>query len=96
MTVRGDDAAAERLLGAALVLEEEARATPSAARTRLWYARALLRGGRVEMARELATEAMVTAARLGMTKVHADAAALLSDMTPNVNGEPAPRPTLSG
>ena len=77
--IRGDCEFAERLLSSALVLEEEARATANATRTRVWYARALVQRGEVSgLAEELAREAAVTAARLGMPGVLAEARDLIA------------------
>lgn len=69
---------AEAYFGSALALEERARTAPNTARTRLWYARALARSGD-DMAVDLASEAEVTAERLGMHGVATEARALLAD-----------------
>ncbi|GAC1517483.1 MAG: hypothetical protein NVS1B12_03000 [Acidimicrobiales bacterium] len=79
---QGRFADARSLLSSALVLEERIRATPNTARTRLWYARALIGDGAdPETARQLAKEAAATAERLGLAGVGAEAAALAGKVT---------------
>ena len=81
--VLGDFERAEVYLSSALVLEEEARTPPNAARTRLWYARVLARlGDPTGIGAELAREAAVSARALGMRGIESEATLLASQSRP--------------
>ncbi|GAC1517501.1 MAG: BTAD domain-containing putative transcriptional regulator [Acidimicrobiales bacterium] len=81
--VLGDFDRAEAYLSSALVLEEQARTPPNAARTRLWYARTLAQvGDPAGIGAELAGEAAATAAALGMRGVEAEAALIAGRARP--------------
>jgi hypothetical protein len=76
----GDWDAAERQYRFAISFDERMRAVPAMARARLWYARALLsRGadGDHRQAADMATSARVSADRLGMARLAAQARDLL-------------------
>jgi len=63
----GEHDNADRLFAAALAFEEDGlRSPPLAARTRHWWARALIERGEHQRAQPLLTASRATAARLGM------------------------------
>jgi tetratricopeptide (TPR) repeat protein len=79
----GDHAEADRLFAAALDLEEGVRSPPLAARTRHWWARALIRRGDTEQALALIAAALETADRLSMGQLSAELRALAASVAPS-------------
>jgi class 3 adenylate cyclase len=75
-----DHAEADRLFAAALAQEEGVRSPPLAARSRHWWARAMIRRGDTEQALPLITAALETADRLGMQQLSADLRALATSI----------------
>jgi hypothetical protein len=64
--LEGEHDEADRLFAAALALEESVQSPPLVARTRHWWARALVRRGDAEGAQLLIAAALDTANELGM------------------------------
>ncbi len=77
----GDDAEADRLFAAALQQEEGVRSPPLAARTRHWWARALIRRGDPDRALPLIVAALETTDRLGMKRLSEELRALEASTT---------------
>ncbi len=84
----GDHAEADRLFEAALDQEEGVRSSPLAARTRHWWARALIRRGDTEPALPLIAGALETADRLGMKQLSAELRALATSVAPPADRTP--------
>ncbi len=78
----GDHGEADRLFAAALAQEEGVRSPPLAARTRHWWARAMIRRGDTAQALPLIADALETADRLGMQQLSADLKALATSVAP--------------
>ncbi len=78
--LEGDHAEADQLFAAALDQEEGLRSPPLAARTRHWWARALIRRGDTEPAIPLIAAALETAERLGMKQLTAELEALAASV----------------
>jgi class 3 adenylate cyclase len=78
----GDHEEADRLFAAALDQEEGVPSPPLAARTRHWWARAMIRRGDTEPALPLIAAALETADRLGMQQLSADLKALDTSVAP--------------
>lgn len=81
----GDHAEADRLFAAALAQEEGVRSAPLAARTRHWWARALVRRGDTQAALPLMAAALETAEVLGMQRLAHD----LAELAAATEGPPA-------
>jgi class 3 adenylate cyclase len=80
--LEGDHAEADRLFVAALAQEEGVRSPPLAARTRHWWARALIRRGDSERALPLIAAALEITDRLGMKQLSTQLVTLAASAVP--------------
>lgn len=74
--LEGEHDESDRLFAAALALEEAVNSPPLAARTRHWWAQAMIRRGEFDRAQPLLAAALVSARKLGMQNLVAQLEAL--------------------